>query len=110
MTLYTSINKSYHIFAILTLSLSLSLKTKLEIVPGDESWTSFRCGPLGNVVITEIGLPLYYDDVNFVFNNLGEFANTVVNGVGIYFLQTQEEEMIRQLRKAIKQEVNSLIC
>ena len=69
-----------------------------------------RCGPDGNVLITEISLPLEYDDIDFKFANLGAFANTVVNGVGIYFLQTQEETMIRQLRQAIKQEVNSLIC
>ncbi len=79
-------------------------------MPGDDSRTSFHCAPAGNVIMTEIGLPLYYDAVNFTFNNLGEFANTVANGVGTYILQIQEEESVRQLRKAIKKEVHSLIC
>jgi hypothetical protein len=34
--------------------------------------------------------------VNFTFDNLGDFANTVVNGVGIYFLKTQEEMLVGQ--------------
>ena len=55
-------------------------------------------------------LPLEYADVNFKFDNLGAFANTVVNAVGIYFLKTQEELLVGQIRKAIKKNVNSLIC
>ncbi len=62
------------------------------------------------MLITDIGLPLMYDDVNFKFDNLGAFANTVVNGVGIYFLQSQEEMLITEIRKVLKREVNSLIC
>ena len=64
----------------------------------------------GNVVITEIRFPLKYDDVNFKFENLGDFANTVVNAAGIYFLQTQEELVVGNIRSAVKQNVNSLIC
>ena len=48
--------------------------------------------------------------MNFKFDNLGAFANTVVNAVGIYFLKTQEELLVGQIRKAIKKNVNSLIC
>ncbi len=72
--------------------------------------SSFSCGPEGNVQITEIRLPLHYDDINFDFRNLGAFANTVVNGVGMYFLQSQEEAMIREIREAIRDNFNSLIC
>ncbi len=68
------------------------------------------CGPSGSVHIAEIRLPLEYEDINFDFRNLGDFANTVVNGVGVYVLQTQEETMVAQLRKAIKDKFNSLIC
>jgi hypothetical protein len=55
-------------------------------------------------------LPLEYADVNFKFDNLGAFANTVVNAVGIYFLKTQEEMLVGEIRKGIKKSVNSLIC
>ena len=63
-----------------------------------------------NVLIEEITIPLRYDDIDFKFENLGSWANTAVNGVGIYFLQTQEESIVKEIRKAIKQNVNSLIC
>ena len=55
-------------------------------------------------------MPLEYADVNFKFDNLGAFANTVVNAVGIYFLKTQEEMLVGEIRKGIKKSVNSLIC
>ena len=55
-------------------------------------------------------LPLEYADVNFKFENLGAFANTVVNAVGIYFLKTQEEMLVGQIRKELKKNVNSIIC
>ena len=62
------------------------------------------------VIIDEIGIPLNYDDVDFRFENLGKFANTMVNGVGVYILKTQEEVMVGEIRKAIKKYVHSLIC
>ena len=55
-------------------------------------------------------LPLEYADVNFKFENLGAFANTVVNAVGIYFLKTQEEMLVGQIRKELKKNVKSIIC
>ena len=64
----------------------------------------------GNVVITEIRFPLEYDDVDFKFQNLGDMANTVVNAAGIYFLQTQEELLVKAIRGIVKEKVNSLIC
>ena len=64
----------------------------------------------GNVIMTEIRFPLKYDDVDFKFVGIGEFANTVVNAAGIYFLQTQEEIVVGKVREAVKQNINSLIC
>lgn len=65
---------------------------------------------VGNVYVTKIGMPLDYDDVDFNFENLGGFANTVANGVGIYFLQSQEDMLIGKVKKAIKDNISSLIC
>ena len=65
---------------------------------------------LDNVLIEEIRLPLRYDDIDFLFEGLGNFANNVINGIGIYILQTQEETLVGQIRKTIKENVNSLIC
>ena len=63
-----------------------------------------------NVLIEKIKIPLRYDDIDFKFENLGSFANTVVNGIGVYFLQVQEEIIVGEIRKAVKKNVNSLIC
>ena len=62
------------------------------------------------VVIDEILIPLEYDDVDFRFNNLGPFANTVVNGIGVFFLKSQEDVLIGAIKKLIQQNVHSLIC
>ena len=64
----------------------------------------------GDVLITKIEMPLEYEDIDFRFKKLGDFANNVVNGVGIYFLQTQETVLVNAMKKAIKDKVNSLIC
>ncbi len=95
---------------------TLAYETHLEMV-GSENWESLRCSDSSadnfdneNVLITEIRIPLKYADVDFKFNGLGSFANTVVNGVGIYFLKTQEDLLVGEIRKAIKKNVNSLIC
>ena len=62
------------------------------------------------VIIDQIGIPLNYADVDFRFENLGKFANTMVNGVGVYILKTQEEIIVGEIRKTIKKYVHSLIC
>ena len=63
-----------------------------------------------NVLIENINIPLRYDDIDFKFNNLGAFANTAVNMIGTYILQTQEEALVGYVRKLIQENINSLIC
>ena len=62
------------------------------------------------MVIDEILIPLEYDDVDFRFNNLGTFANTVVNGIGVFFLKSQEDTLVGAIKKLIQHHVHSLIC
>ena len=95
---------------------TLAYETHLELV-GEDNWDNLKCSDdpeagftQKNVLITDIKIPLKYADVDFKFNNLGSFANTVVNGFGIYFLKTQEDLLVGEIRKAIKKHVNSLIC
>ncbi len=68
------------------------------------------CDSDGQAHVAAIEIPLTYDDVDFRFDKLGVFANQVVNGVGIYFLQSQEELLVSKIRSVIKDKVNSLIC
>jgi len=101
----------------------LTYGTKMELVDPDSDWANQRgCANRDDdflsmsdsdqpdVIITEISLPLTYADVDFRFDNLGAFANNMVNGIGMYILQTQEEVIVGEIRKAIKTHVNSLIC
>lgn len=103
-------------FSIKMINATLAYEMDIDLISPDD-WTARQCSPLetmetatDNVLIEGINIPLRYDDIDFKFNNLGTFANTVVNGVGIYFLQTQEEFLVGEIRKAIKKNVNSLIC
>merc|ERR1719376_1752779 len=101
----------------------LTYGTKMELVDPDSDWANQRgCANRDDdflsmsdsdqpdVIITEISLPLTYAHVDFRFDNLGAFANNMVNGIGMYILQTQEEVIVGEIRKAIKTHVNSLIC
>ena len=76
-----------------------------------------RCTPYenaetveNNVLLENINMPLKYDDIDFKFDNLGAFANTAVNMIGTYILQTQEEALVGAVRKLIEENINSLIC
>ena len=63
-----------------------------------------------NVLLENIDIPLRYDDISFVFDNLGAFANTAVNMIGTYILQTQQAAMVAKVKKSIQENINSLIC
>lgn len=76
----------------------------------DEFEAFSECGEEGNVLITNLEFPLVYDDFNLRFDNLGAFANTVVNGIGVYFLQTQEDMIIAKMKENIRNVMASLLC
>ena len=63
-----------------------------------------------NVLLENIDIPLRYDDIDFKFDNLGAFANTAVNMIGTYILQTQEAALVGKVRSLIQENINSLIC
>ena len=63
-----------------------------------------------NVLLENIDIPLRYDDIDFDFKNLGAFANTAVNLIGTYILQTQEAALVGKVRSLIQENINSLIC
>ena len=63
-----------------------------------------------NVLLENIDIPLRYDDIDFRFDNLGAFANTAVNMIDTYILQTQEAALVGKVRRLIQENINSLIC
>jgi len=109
------------LFSIQIVNATIAYKMKVEILDPSLNWNPMSgCQPSFNddvnsidddkVVIDEILIPLEYDDVDFRFNNLGTFANTVVNGIGVFFLKSQEDVLIGAVKKLIQQNVHSLIC
>ena len=68
------------------------------------------CAKIGDVVITELGIPFNYDDISINFDNLGSGYNTIINGVSIFFLKTQEEKVVAAFQTEIKEKVHSIIC
>ena len=86
---------------------SYASKFNFEMV--GESEGDGRCVE-GDVVISEMGFPLRYDAVNFRFDNLGPFVNSMASGIGGYFIQMQEDSTILEIKKVIRKEVSSLLC
>jgi len=80
---------------------------RLEI---DTSSADAPCGKNGDVQITDIEFPFSYDDISIMFDNLGYGYNAVINGLSIFILKTQEENLKGKVRSAIKDTVHSIIC
>jgi len=68
------------------------------------------CGENGDVQITELEFPFSYDDISIMFDNLGYGYNAVINGLSIFILKTQEENLKGMVRSLIKDTVHSIIC
>ena len=96
-------------FAINLYGASFETLINFDMVDESES-DGGRCGPEGNVVISEMGFPFRHDAVNFRFDNLGPFVNSMASGIGAYFIQMQEELIIKEIKSVIRKEVASLLC
>ena len=96
-------------FAIELVNASFSSMINFEMVQESEG-DGNRCGPEGNVIISEMGFPLKYDKLHTRFGGLGAFVNSMASGIGAYFLQMQEELIIKEIKSVLETEVSSLLC
>ena len=71
---------------------------------------NMECDRVGDVLMTDIGIPFTYDDISINFDNLGYTYNTVINGMSIFILKTQEKNLLTYVKDQVKNTVNSLIC
>ena len=71
---------------------------------------NLECDRVGDVLMTDIGIPFTYDDISINFDNLGYTYNTVINGMSIFILKTQEKNLLTYVKDQVKSIVNSLIC
>jgi len=72
--------------------------------------TRSGCDADGNAVITDLEIPLTYDEVTFTMNNLGDFYNTVVNGIGIFLISSQNTVAEAALGRMIARKIGSFTC
>eukprot|EP00092_Neocalanus_flemingeri_P024668 GFUD01026756.1.p1 GENE.GFUD01026756.1~~GFUD01026756.1.p1 ORF type:complete len:459 (-),score=134.96 GFUD01026756.1:224-1600(-) len=72
--------------------------------------TRAGCDQEGNAIITDLKIPLVYDEVTFHMDNLGEFYNSVVNGIGVFLISTQNELAVSALKGLIARSISSFAC
>ena len=69
-----------------------------------------ECDEIGDVVITHLGIPFNYEDISISFDNLGSGYNTLINGISLFLLKNQEENLVSYFQRTIKEKVHSIIC
>jgi len=72
--------------------------------------TRTGCDENGNAIITDLKIPLKYDEVSFHMDNLGEFYNSVVNGIGVFLISSQNELAVSALKGLIARSIASFAC
>jgi len=80
------------------------------LVPKVRVDTRAGCDERGNAIITDLRIPLEYDEVNFHMENLGEFYNSVVNGIGVFLISSQAELAVTALQGLIAKNIASFTC
>jgi len=72
--------------------------------------TRVGCDEAGNAIITDLKIPLEYDEVSFHMDNLGEFYNSVVNGIGVFLISSQNKLAVQALEGLIAKNIASFAC
>ena len=65
---------------------------------------------VGDVMITNFGVPLTYTDFSVNFDNLGLTYNNIINTLLVYIIKTQEKNVESMAMETIKSYVKSLLC
>ena len=72
--------------------------------------TDAECDSAGEAKITELNIPLIYDTLTFDMENLDQAFDTVIQGILIILIETQNMLAVAALRALIAQSVGSLMC
>ena len=68
------------------------------------------CGREDNLVITDIQLPLNYDDITFTFDNIGYVISSAVNFIGGIVIDLQKSQIVEIVRGGVRDQLPSLLC
>ena len=91
-------------FALKKDSLNVSASSQITID------TDAECDEAGEAKITELNIPLVYDTLTFDMENLDKAFDTVIQGILVVLLETQNMLAVAALRAMIAQSVGSLMC
>jgi len=69
-----------------------------------------NCGTEKNLIITDLNLPLEYEEVNFDFTNIGSVLGTGVGIIGGLALGVVQGMVVDFAKVAVQKEVPTLIC
>ena len=72
--------------------------------------TRAACDEAGNAIITDLKIPLEYDEVSFHMDNLGEFYNSVLNIIGVFLISSQNKLAVEALEGLIAKNIASFAC
>ena len=72
--------------------------------------TDAECDDSGEAKITELNIPLLYDTLTFDMKNLDDAFDTVIQGILVILVETQNMLAVAALRAMIAQSVGSLMC
>ena len=68
------------------------------------------CDPERTVRITEFNIPFLYDGVSSTFENLDSAFETVIQGIVIFILESQNIVVVNALRTLLSKTISSLMC
>jgi len=101
-------------FAVTIVNASVTHHMELKLADKDSNdLSSCQKSSRGNVLITNIKMPLRYADIKFKFANLGKvtsFVVKVMTKIWLYFNRSNEKMIVGKIREVIKKEVSSLMC
>ena len=68
------------------------------------------CDPEKNVRITEFNIPLLYDSVASDFDNLDTAFETIIQGIVIFILESQNVVLESTLRSLLSNTISNIMC
>ena len=68
------------------------------------------CDEEGNAKITDLDIPLEYDTIEFNMENLDKSFDTVIQGILVMLIESQNTLAVGALRRLITSSISTLMC
>ena len=80
------------------------------LVPKINIDSEAACDPDRNVRITEFNVPLLYDGVSSQFENLDTAFETIIQGIVIFILESQNIVFVSALHSLLSKTISNIMC